>query len=245
MINVQRKRALDAAAQTVCRKALRALRAYLQPREILGALERSGVGVSPVNLSRYLSGSVLPSPERALRILEAVYREGLASAALKRAVEVDQQGIVNVPLVAYNRLLVELASSVAYLLFRGRVDAVVTAAVNGVPLATTTASFLDAKLAVARRERESPTLKYFEAGLLLRDPPSYVHLYLPADALRRGDRVLVADDLFRSGRTLRALVKIAEEANTQVVGGIAMLALGEAWREVAPPGAEFVTLLQL
>lgn len=242
---MKQERALDAITQVVCRKALRALRAYLQPREILQALSSAGVDLSPVNLSRYLGGSVLPSPEKAQMVLEAVYRTGLAAEALRRAVEVDQQGIVNVPLLAYNRPLVELTSSVAFLLFRDRADAVVTAAVNGVPLAATVASFIEAKLAVARRERESPSIKYLEAGLLLRDPPSYVHLYLPAEALRRGDRVIIADDLFRSGRTLRALVRMAEEAGARVVGGIAMVALGSAWREVTPPDAEFVALLQL
>ncbi|UNQ73221.1 phosphoribosyltransferase family protein [Infirmifilum sp. NZ] len=242
---MQTRRIDEAVAQVVCQKALRALRSYVQPRQILDTLYASGIEISPVDLSRYFSGVVLPSPEKAYTILEVIYRSGLVAQAFRKAVEVDSQGVVNVPLIAYNTQLLELAAAVAFTLFRGRVDTVVTAATNGIPLATLTASFLGAKLAAARRERESPTLRYLEAGLFLRDPPSYVHLYLPADLLRSGDRVLIADDLFRSGRTLKALVSIVEKANAHVVGGLAMVALGTAWREAAPSDSHFTAILQL
>ncbi|QOJ79230.1 hypothetical protein IG193_01850 [Infirmifilum lucidum] len=239
------RRVDEVLAQLVCQKALHALRAYVQPRVILEALSARGLELSPVDLSRYLSGSVLPAPEKAYAILDIIYRSGLVGEAFRRAVEVDSQGIVNVPLIAYNAQLLDLAASVAYALFRGRVDVVVTAATNGIPLAALASSFLGTRLAVARRERESPTLKYLEADLLLRDPPSYVHLYMPADMLRGGDRVLIVDDLFRTGRTLRALVNIAAKADARVVGGVSMVALGEAWREAVPAGSEFVALLRL
>ncbi len=245
LIMMGSRRVDEVLAQLVCQRALRALRAYIQPRVILETLNASGLELSPVDLSRYLSGSVLPAPEKANAILDVIYRSGLVERALRRAVEVDSQGIVNVPLVAYNAQLLDLAASVAYTLFRGRVDVVITAATNGIPLATLVSSFLGTRLAVARRERESPTLKYLEADLFLRDPPSYVRLYVPSDMLRGGDRVLVVDDLFRTGRTLRALASIAAKANAQVVGGIAMVALGEAWREAVPRGSEFIVLLQL
>ncbi|MEZ0346198.1 MAG: phosphoribosyltransferase family protein [Infirmifilum sp.] len=235
----------DHIARVICHRALRAVRAYIAPREIIEVLGEAGVEVSPVDLSRYLSGSVLPTAEKAYQILRGIYTQGLVERVFRKAVEVDPQGVVNVPLIAYNLDLVQLASSVAFLLFRGKVDVVVTAATNGVPLASLVASSLGARLGVARRERESPSLKYLETGVFLQDPPSYVHLYLPADALKRGDRVLIADDLFRTGRTLKALFNMVDEARGVPVAGFSMVAVGDTWREVAPEGLELVTLLQI
>ncbi|MGC9107024.1 MAG: phosphoribosyltransferase family protein [Infirmifilum sp.] len=239
------KRIEEATTQVICHKALKAVRAHIPPKEILEELNRAGIDVSPVDLSRYLGGLVLPAPDKALQILEAIYKTGLAERVLRVRVHVDSHGVVNVPDIAFDTRILELASAVAFLLFRGRVDLVVTAATNGIPLASTIASFLGARLAVARRERESPSIKYITTGLFLRDPPSYVHLYLPADSIRRGDRVLIADDLFSTGRTLKAMLNMVEEARGNPIGGFALIAMGNAWREVAPSGLEIVTLLNV
>lgn len=239
------QRVEEAVTQLACHKALKAVRAYIPPKEILKTLRDAEVEISPVDLSRYISGYVLPAPDKAQQILEAIHARGLVEKVFRTAVEVDSQGVVNVPLVAYNVLLLELASSIAFLHFRREIDTVITAAINGIPLASMVASFIGARLAVARRERESPTIRYIEAGLFLKDPPNYVHLYVPGDSIRRGDRVLIVDDLFRTGRTFRALLRIAEEAQASVVGGFSMIALGDAWREVVSEELKLVTLVKL
>lgn len=228
--------------QLLCQGTLRALRRELKRGTLAENLAKAGIAVSPVDLSRYTSGSHLPSPSRALEILQAAYRSGLVSEAVKQRVLVDEMGVVNVRHLAYDLDILLLAASAAYLEFAGSVDAVLTAAVNGIPLATIISWALSARLAVARRERESTSARYFEAEVILRDPPSVSHLYLPAEQLRRGERVLIVDDLLRSGRTLRALMRIAASANAYVVGVLSILAAGEGWRLAVPEGAKAVVL---
>ncbi|MEM4811066.1 MAG: hypothetical protein QXS92_04065, partial [Thermofilum sp.] len=62
--------------QLLCQGALRAVRKGLRRGALAESLARAGVAVSPVDLSRYTSGSHLPSPGRALEILEAIHRSG-------------------------------------------------------------------------------------------------------------------------------------------------------------------------
>ncbi|MEM0335910.1 MAG: phosphoribosyltransferase family protein [Thermofilum sp.] len=231
--------------QLLCQGALRAVRKGLRRGALAESLARAGVAVSPVDLSRYTSGSHLPSPGRALEILEAIHRSGLASEAVKQRVSVDEMGVVNVRQLAYDVDILLLAASAAYLEFSGMVDTVLTAAVNGIPLATIVSWALSAQLAVARRERESASAKYFEAEVILSDPPSVSHLYLPAEQLKRGERVLIVDDLLRSGRTLRALAKIAASANAHLVGVLSILAAGEGWRMAVPGGVKTVVLYKV
>lgn len=228
--------------QLLCQGALRALRKGIRRGDLAETLVRAGAAVSPVDLSRYTSGSHLPTPSRALEILKVIHSSGLAGEAVRQKVLVDEMGVVNVRHLAYDIDILLLAASAAYLEFAGIVDTVLTAAVNGIPLATIVSWALGARLAVARRERETASAKYFEAEVVLSDPPSVSHLYLPFEQLRKGERVLIVDDLLRSGRTLRALVKIAADANAYVVGVLSILASGEGWRLSVPEGAKVIVL---
>jgi adenine/guanine phosphoribosyltransferase-like PRPP-binding protein len=239
---VAARRQEELVLQLLCQGALRALRSSIRRAQIAEVLAGHGLRISPIDLSRYTYGSHMPRPEKALEMLEAIHGSGLSRMVVEQRVSVDEMGVVNVPLLAYDLDVLLLAASAAYLEFRGIADAVLTAAVNGVPLATLVAWALSAKLAVARRERESTTMKYLEAEVFLSDPPSVSHLYLPAGALQRGERVLIVDDLLRSGRTLRALTRIAESAGAYVVGVLALLAVGDGWRYAVPEGARVLVL---
>ncbi|HFC49196.1 MAG TPA: hypothetical protein ENJ59_00535 [Thermofilum sp.] len=48
--------------------------------------------------------------------------------------------------------------------------------------------------------------------------------------IRRGKRVLVVDDLLRTGRTLNALVKMAEKVGAEVIGVFGIVSVGEGWK---------------
>jgi adenine/guanine phosphoribosyltransferase-like PRPP-binding protein len=239
---VAARRQEELVLQLLCQGALRALRSSIRRAQIAEVLAGHGLRISPIDLSRYTYGSHMPKPEKALEMLEAIHGSGLSRMVVEQRVSVDEMGVVNVPLLAYDLDVLLLAASAAYLEFRGIADAVLTAAVNGVPLATLVAWALSARLAVARRERESTTMKYLEAEVFLSDPPSVSHLYLPAGVLQRGERVLIVDDLLRSGRTLRALTRIAESAGAYVVGVLALLAVGDGWRYAVPEGARVLVL---
>ena len=43
--------------------------------------------------------------------------------------------------------------------------------------------------------------------------------------------MLIVDDLLRTGRTLKALITIANKAKASIIGVFALISLGNAWRE--------------
>ena len=237
-------RKLDAVRlQLLAVEALRRLRKFMSGKEVLELLGREGLRITQVDLSRYVTGAVLPSPKRALEILKLLARVNALGLVLQRALVVDERGVVNIARIAHDTAVLSLAAARAYVELEGvEVNKVLTAAVNGVPLGTLVAHVLGAGLCVARQELDASAGSYIEVRYFAPDPPRYAHLYLPSFALREGDRVLIVDDLLRSGRTLKALAELASLKRAEVVAVFSLLALGSEWRAAVPGTASEVVV---
>lgn len=233
--------------QLLAAEALRSLRSFMSGKEVLELLERGGVKISQVDLSRYVTGTVLPSPSRSLEILQLLAESNALGLVLKRALVIDERGVVNVARIVYDNAILSLAAARAYVELRELgVTKVLTAAVNGVPLATRVSHALDAELCVARHEPDASADNYLEVRYFAPDPPRYAHLYLPTYALNERDRVAVVDDLLRSGRTLRALAQLVELRKARLSAVFSLIAIGDEWRSFIPSTvAKVVTVLEL
>ncbi len=226
-------------------RALRTVRKYLKNKYIVEKLLEYGVRVSEVDLSRYVTGKVLPSPRKSAKILRALQETGLIKEVFDKIVSIDGRGVVSISRVAFDMDILMLATSLAYLYFSGRVDRVVTAAVNGIPLASTIATFLDTELAVAKREREGSAETFIEKNVFYSDPPNLVTFYLPKDSIEKNDRILVVDDLIRTGRTLRVLLDIASDKGALIEGIFSLISLGSSWKIWVPENAEVLVLYEI
>ncbi len=232
--------------QVLAVEALRALRSFMSGKEVLDILAGAGIELSVVDLSRYVTGSVLPSPQRSEAILGALSEANVLGTVLRRALVMDERGVVNVARIAYDSAILSLAAALAFRELRGvGVTKVLTAAVNGIPLATRIAHALDADLCVAKHEPDASVESYVETRYFAPDPPRYVHLYLPAFAINARDRIAVVDDLLHTGRTLRALTRLAEQRGAAVSAVFALIAMGQEWRGAVPEGARVVVALPL
>lgn len=222
-------------------EALRGLRNFMSGKEVLELLERGGVRISQVDLSRYITGTVLPNPSRSMEILHLLADSNALGIVLRRALFIDERGVVNVARIAYDNAILSLAAARAYIELKDLgVTKVLTAAVNGVPLATRVSHALDAGLCVARHEPDASTDNYLEVRYFAPDPPRYAHLYLPAFTLSERDRVAIVDDLLRSGRTLRALVQLVERKGASVNAVFSLMAIGSEWQSFLPGTAKRV-----
>jgi adenine phosphoribosyltransferase len=229
--------------QLLAVEALRGLRKFMSGKEVLELLEGEGLRITQVDLSRYINGAVLPSPKRSLEILKLLAKVNALGMAVRRALVVDERGVVNVARIAHDTAVLGLAAARVYTELEGvGVDKVLTAAVNGVPLGALAAHVLEAGLCVARQEPDASAGSYIEVRYFAPDPPRYAHLYLPSFALREGDRVLIVDDLLRSGRTLKALAELASLKGAEVVAVFSLLALGSEWRAAVPETASKVVV---
>lgn len=232
--------------QLLAAESLKALRSFMSGKEILELLRESGLHLTPVDLSRYVTGAVLPSPQRALEIIQLLTEKNALGIAIKRALVVDERGVVNVARVAYDTKILRLAAARAYFeIGNSGVDRVLTAAVNGLPLATFVADTLDIELCVARQEVEPGIDNYIEAKYFAPDPPRYTRLYLPSFMLRNSDKIIVADDLLRTGRTLKALCELASVKDASVEAVLSLVAVGEEWKRSVPEGAKVIVGIEV
>jgi adenine phosphoribosyltransferase len=180
--------------------------------------ELSGVlGLSAPILSRYVRGHVLPSAARSEKFI-ATFREKLLRKMVIDEVKITQDGSYDISAVVSNVGLLRQIAKVVYSEFNlTAVDKVVTMEVDGVPLAAEVAGEFNVNLAVARAERDLGVEEFIEQKAVY-SPSSVKYLYLPKSALKKGEHVLIVDDLVRSGTTIEALTRIAEKAKAKIVG---------------------------
>jgi len=226
--------------QTLAVDSLRSLKKYFTYKELSKVLQ-----ISEALLCRYVKGEVLPSVERAWHIINKTIEAGLVEKVIDRLLVLDERGIVNIYFIAYNTTVIKLASQRAFIEFADKaIDNVLTAAVNGIPLATMVSDILETDIVVAKRTRDAGMIEYIEAQYLTPSPPVLTSLYLPRHAIHKGDRVLIVDDLLQSGRTLSALVSLTERSNAKVVGVFALLSLGSQWKARVPDSVEKIVILR-
>jgi len=72
-------------------------------------------------------------------------------------------------------------------------------------------------------------------------------LYIPKGAIKRGDSVLIVDDIIRSGETQRALINLVTKSKAEVAGIFALIAVGEEWKKTIdiPPDCPTEIVLQV
>jgi adenine/guanine phosphoribosyltransferase-like PRPP-binding protein len=178
-------------------------------------------------LSRYVRGHVLPSAARSEKFI-ATFREQLLRKMVLDEVKVSADGSYDISSIVSNVGLLRQIAKVVYSEFNlVSVDRVVTMEVDGVPLATEVAGEFNVSLAVARDERDLGIQEFLEQKAVY-SPSTVKYLYLPKSALKKGDHVLIVDDLVRSGTTIEALTILAERTKAKIVGIFAIASVEQA-----------------
>jgi adenine phosphoribosyltransferase len=184
------------------------------------------------DLNRYVNGHVLPSVDRASRVVGDLGREVLAGEIESR-IATDGEGYVDNSAVVFDQSLLDLVAPVAAeAVGFDRPDVVLTAATDGITLAAAMAGHFDARAAYAKKSKETAVEEFIESRKRLQSGIELTY-YLPASAVAPGESVLVVDDLIRSGETQALLLDIAERAGANVAGVFALIAAGEAGIEAA------------
>ncbi|RBI63000.1 phosphoribosyltransferase family protein [Halomicrococcus sp. NG-SE-24] len=183
-------------------------------------------GLPAGDLNRYVNGHVLPSADRAETVVSGVGREELAEELHART-RLDADGYVDNSAVVFDQSFLDLVAPVAAESFDfDRPDVVLTAATDGITLASAMASYFGARSAYAKKSKETAVEEFIESRQRLASGIELTY-YLPASAIDPGETVLVVDDLVRSGETQELLLDIAERADADVGGVFALIAVGE------------------
>jgi adenine phosphoribosyltransferase len=232
-MNRAEKAALQLRAVAVLR-TLKETRTYEELADV--------TGLPAGDLNRYVNGHVLPGADRASEIVGEIGHEFVAEE-LSARVERDAEGYVDNSGIVFDQSLLDLVAPVAAESFGFEApDAVLTAATDGITLASSLATYYGARCVYAKQSKETAIEDFFEARKRLESGIEITY-YLPEAALSAGDSVLVVDDLIRSGETQELLLDIADAAGATVAGVFALIAVGEEGidrarrRTDAPTGA--------
>lgn len=185
-------------------------------------------------LNRYIHGYVLPKAGRADRII-AYFTKGYLGKLLDSAKSKGSKFIVTADLLSQpfllNVIAFNVSKSFADSLANKRIDAVMTAAVDGIPLAVAVANLLGAKAVYAKRTQEIAFTDHYVSKSSTNKPIS-APFFLPKSLLRKNDNVLVVDDVIRAGTTFDALMSICSQARANVSGIFAIFITASACREL-------------
>jgi adenine/guanine phosphoribosyltransferase-like PRPP-binding protein len=183
-------------------------------------------------LSRYAKGHVLPNAERARQLWGTLKRLVGLPTELRKRIQFNSDGYFNNTWIIGDFNILRQAAHHALATFAGRrVTKILTAAVDGIPLATMVADSLGINLVIAKWNKEVGVPAFYEETYVLRDSGVTRTLYLPKEALKRRDSVLIVDDMIKSGETQAALVNLVRKARAEISGIYSLIAVGDEWKE--------------
>jgi len=183
-------------------------------------------------LSRYVKGHVLPNTSRAHILWDSLSKIVGLETELRRRIKFDKNGFFDNTQIIGDINILNQAANYALAKFAGRrITKVLTAAVDGVPLATMVAGALDVNLVIAKSSKEVGVPSFIEETYTLDVSGHTMTLYLPRDVIKKRDSVLVVDDVIKSGETQLALLNLVEKAKAEVSCIFAMVGVGDSWKQ--------------
>lgn len=183
-------------------------------------------------LSRYAKGHVLPNAERARQLWGTLKKLVGLPTELRKRIQFNSEGYFNNTWIIGDFNILRQAAHHALATFAGkRVTKILTAAVDGIPLATMVADSLGVNLVIAKWNKEVGVPAFYEETYVLRGSGVTRTLYLPKEALKRRDSVLIVDDMVKSGETQAALVNLVRKARAEISGAYYLIAIGDEWKE--------------
>jgi len=191
----------------------------------------SKTGLPVTVLSRYAKGHVLPNTARAKQLWKVLTKLVGLETELRNRIKFDEEGYFDNTDIIGDFNILQQAANHALSNFAGkRVTKVLTAAVDGIPLATMVANALGVNLIIAKRSKEVGVKAFLEETYVLRDSGVTMTLYIPKDVIKKRDSVLIVDDMIKTGDTQAALVTLVRKAKAEISGVFSIVAVGEEWK---------------
>jgi adenine phosphoribosyltransferase len=192
----------------------------------------SKTGLPVTVLSRYAKGHVLPNTARAKQLWKVLVRLVGLETELRSRIRFDEDGYFDNTDIVGDFNILQQAANHALANFAGkRVTRVLTAAVDGIPLATMVANSLGVNLVIAKRGKEVGVKAFLEETYALKDSGVTMTLYIPKEAIKKRDSVLIVDDMIKTGETQAALVNLVRKVKAEISGFFSLLAVGEEWKK--------------
>ncbi len=188
--------------------------------------ERTDIPITVLN--RYVKGHVLPSHERAMWLLETLEKEfNIREEVLKRIKFNDHGFFDNTQVLSDALLLKKIAEEVKEIFSDVTVDKVLTAAIDGIPIAMQVANEFAVDLIYTKKNREVGVYDFMEETYMSSSSGVIMSLYIPTLMIKKGENILIVDDIIRSGETQGALIRLVNKARANLVGVFTIISIEE------------------
>lgn len=187
-------------------------------------------GLSASALSRYLHGKVFPNEgkmDRLTRILEELID---LESVIKSRLSYDKHGFLNNQKLISDVSLLKILALKYASKYIGKVDTVLSPSADGIPYATLIAEYMRVPLIIAKSSKEVGVDRFVECSMPTLDG-SVVSLYFPRFLIRKNYRVLIVDDVIRTGRTHECLINMVKSVKAYPVAIHVIVAIGSSWRD--------------
>lgn len=189
-------------------------------------------GLPVTVLSRYAKGHVLPNFTRAQELRKTLKKIVGLEIELRGKIRFNNDGYFDNTSIISDCNILRQAAHYALAAFAGkRVTKVLTAAVDGIPLATMVANQLGINLVIAKRNKEVGVPAFLEETYVLKNSGVTMTLYIPKKELKRRDSVLIVDDMIKTGETQNALINLIRKSRAELSGIFTLIAIGDEWKE--------------
>ncbi|QIW25291.1 phosphoribosyltransferase [Sulfolobus sp. S-194] len=181
-------------------------------------------------LCRYVNGSTIPSEVHAKEILDKLKsRDFLVKFLLNKIIIHDDGYIDTSRLLFYPNLLKILIEMYYYRFFENKeITKIATVAVNGIPFATLTAEALAKPLIIIKKHKDSMFIDYIDESLKEADGV-ITSIFLRKDYISKNDKILLIDDVIRSGKTITTATKLIRKSGADIVGVLVIASVGNEW----------------
>ncbi|MFB4165058.1 pur operon repressor [Alteribacillus sp. JSM 102045] len=116
------------------------------------------------------------------------------------------------------RLMNEIGRLFAAVFSNQKIDAVMTVAMKGIPLAYAIGSYLDVPVSIVRRDHRVTEGSMVSINYVSGSAKRIQTMSLARRSLEEGANVLIVDDFMKAGGTARGMMDLLKEFNANVVG---------------------------
>ncbi|MEM3209292.1 MAG: phosphoribosyltransferase family protein [Saccharolobus sp.] len=183
-------------------------------------------------ICRYVNGRTVPSERHALEIINRIRSRDFLYNFFIDKIKVYEDSFIDVSQLLFYPNLLKILLELYLTKINKNMDItkVVGIASNGIPFSTIVSSILKKPLVISKKHKDSVQISYIEENI--RESNGVVSaIYLREDYISKRDKILIVDDVIRSGRTLFSIYKLISKANATVVGSLIIATNTDEWKK--------------
>ncbi len=166
-------------------------------------------------LNRYVKGQVIPAPNKTKNLMEKINQIFNLKEELKKRFKLNN----NTSPILSNSSLIKLIAFAVYRHFENlNIKKVLTAPVDGLPIAVAISSLFDAQITYPKSTRDQSIENYIEQTYQPDGSKFIKSLYLEKEIFKKNEKILIVDDTIKTGATINALIELAKKFKANIEG---------------------------